>query len=263
MRRALAALALLLFAAPALRHHRPGAAGDRLGGAADRHDRRRARRSVHRHGAGARSGADRRALRRRGRKRYRVPDFQNGDSRSRCSSIAPPPALQHAQAMPPAAPPPTSRCSSSQPAARHRGAGRARRRAPRRRRRDADHRRLRHHRRPQRRGLGVPRMAHAHRHRQARLAADPPGRRRQRATQRAGLGGCTGDSGAPAYDGVGPLVIGVVSWSTGRRQRRRLRRPHRRHAAHRLSRHGSSTPRANSAASSSPRRHRLHFPLRL
>jgi secreted trypsin-like serine protease len=32
---------------------------------------------------------------------------------------------------------------------------------------------------------------------------------------RVGLGGCTGDSGAPAYDGEGPLVIGVVSWSTG------------------------------------------------
>ncbi len=32
--------------------------------------------------------------------------------------------------------------------------------------------------------------------------------------QRAGLGACTGDSGAPAYDGEGPLVIGVVSWST-------------------------------------------------
>jgi secreted trypsin-like serine protease len=31
---------------------------------------------------------------------------------------------------------------------------------------------------------------------------------------RAGLGGCTGDSGAPAFDGDGPLVIGVVSWST-------------------------------------------------
>ena len=30
-----------------------------------------------------------------------------------------------------------------------------------------------------------------------------------------GFGGCTGDSGAPAFDGEGPLVIGVVSWSTG------------------------------------------------
>jgi secreted trypsin-like serine protease len=31
---------------------------------------------------------------------------------------------------------------------------------------------------------------------------------------RLGLGACTGDSGAPAFDGEGPLVIGVVSWST-------------------------------------------------
>ncbi len=32
--------------------------------------------------------------------------------------------------------------------------------------------------------------------------------------RRSGLGACTGDSGAPAFDGEGPLVIGVVSWST-------------------------------------------------
>jgi len=32
--------------------------------------------------------------------------------------------------------------------------------------------------------------------------------------QRPGLGACAGDSGAPAYDGEGPLVIGVVSWTT-------------------------------------------------
>ena len=31
---------------------------------------------------------------------------------------------------------------------------------------------------------------------------------------RAGLGGCTGDSGAPAFDGQSASVIGVVSWST-------------------------------------------------
>ena len=35
--------------------------------------------------------------------------------------------------------------------------------------------------------------------------------------QRTGLGACTGDSGAPAFDGEGPLVIGVVSWSTAPR----------------------------------------------
>ena len=45
---------------------------------------------------------------------------------------------------------------------------------------------------------------------QIRLA-DPAG------GERAGLGACTGDSGAPVYREVGgtPAVIGVVSWSTG------------------------------------------------
>jgi secreted trypsin-like serine protease len=36
--------------------------------------------------------------------------------------------------------------------------------------------------------------------------------------ERAGLGACTGDSGAPAFidnGGGSPAVIGVVSWSTG------------------------------------------------
>jgi len=67
------------------------------------------------------------------------------------------------------------------------------------------------------RGLGVPR--------EARLAVTgKPGslqiRLVDKATQnkRIGLGACTGDSGAPAYDGEGPQksgqVIGVVSWST-------------------------------------------------
>jgi secreted trypsin-like serine protease len=32
--------------------------------------------------------------------------------------------------------------------------------------------------------------------------------------QRIGLGGCTGDSGAPVFDGQSASVIGVVSWST-------------------------------------------------
>ena len=31
---------------------------------------------------------------------------------------------------------------------------------------------------------------------------------------KSGLGGCTGDSGAPTFDGQSALVIGVVSWST-------------------------------------------------
>lgn len=63
------------------------------------------------------------------------------------------------------------------------------------------------------RGLGVPRMA--------KLAVTgKPGSLQIRLVDpktrnvAAGLGGCTGDSGAPAFDGEGPLVIGVVSWST-------------------------------------------------
>ena len=56
--------------------------------------------------------------------------------------------------------------------------------------------------------------------------------------KRAGLGACTGDSGAPGVrDTAGSFaLIGVVSWSTGRQQYRRLRRPHRRDAAHALPR---------------------------
>jgi len=62
-------------------------------------------------------------------------------------------------------------------------------------------------------GLGIPRMA-------ALAVTGKPGslqvRLQDPATlnKRAGLGGCVGDSGAPVFDGVGPLVIGVVSWST-------------------------------------------------
>jgi secreted trypsin-like serine protease len=62
-------------------------------------------------------------------------------------------------------------------------------------------------------GLGIPRMA--------KLAVTgQPGSLQVRlhdpATRnlKPGLGGCVGDSGAPAFDGAGPLVIGVVSWST-------------------------------------------------
>ena len=62
-------------------------------------------------------------------------------------------------------------------------------------------------------GLGQPRMA-------ALTVTGKPGSLQIRLydaatrNQRAGLGGCTGDSGAPAFDGEGPLVIGVVGWST-------------------------------------------------
>jgi secreted trypsin-like serine protease len=63
------------------------------------------------------------------------------------------------------------------------------------------------------RGLGLPRMA-------TLTVTGTPGSLQIRLidiatkNQRIGLGGCTGDSGAPVFDGNGPLVIGVVSWST-------------------------------------------------
>lgn len=63
------------------------------------------------------------------------------------------------------------------------------------------------------RGLGQPRMA-------TLTVTGQPGSLQIRlydvATRnlQAGLGGCTGDSGAPAFDGDVPLIIGVVSWST-------------------------------------------------
>jgi secreted trypsin-like serine protease len=62
-------------------------------------------------------------------------------------------------------------------------------------------------------GLGIPRMAEL-------VVTGKPGSLQVRLVdakmrnRHAGLGGCTGDSGAPVYDGIGPLVIGVVSWST-------------------------------------------------
>jgi secreted trypsin-like serine protease len=63
------------------------------------------------------------------------------------------------------------------------------------------------------RGLGVPRMA-------TLTVTGQPGSLQIRlydaATHnlRSGLGGCTGDSGAPAFNGAKASVIGVVSWST-------------------------------------------------
>ena len=63
------------------------------------------------------------------------------------------------------------------------------------------------------RGLGLPRMA-------TLTVTGNPGTLQIRLhdiatqNQRIGLGGCTGDSGAPVFDGDGPLIIGVVSWST-------------------------------------------------
>lgn len=63
------------------------------------------------------------------------------------------------------------------------------------------------------RGLGQPRMA-------ALSVTGQPGSLQIRLFDlaarnlRVGLGGCTGDSGAPAFDGQAASVIGVVSWST-------------------------------------------------
>lgn len=66
------------------------------------------------------------------------------------------------------------------------------------------------------RGLGVPRMA-------TLTVTGRPGALQIRlfdmATRdlRAGLGACTGDSGAPAFEPVSKAVIGVVSWTTAAR----------------------------------------------
>ena len=66
------------------------------------------------------------------------------------------------------------------------------------------------------RGLGIPRMA-------TLTVTGKPGALQIRlfdlATRnlRAGLGACTGDSGAPAFEPVGEAVIGVVSWTTAAR----------------------------------------------
>jgi secreted trypsin-like serine protease len=62
-------------------------------------------------------------------------------------------------------------------------------------------------------GLGIPRMAKL-------TVTGKPGALQIRLVdlatrdRRAGLGACTGDSGAPVFDGQDAAVIGVVSWST-------------------------------------------------
>ncbi|HEY5217974.1 MAG TPA: S1 family peptidase [Pseudolabrys sp.] len=67
------------------------------------------------------------------------------------------------------------------------------------------------------RGLGVPRMAKLSvtgKPGSLQIRLSDAATRNLRIGQAPGLGACTGDSGAPAFDGDGPLVIGVVSWST-------------------------------------------------
>ena len=63
------------------------------------------------------------------------------------------------------------------------------------------------------RGLGLPRMA-------TLTVTSKPGSLQIRLfdlatrNQRVGLGACTGDSGAPAFEPASEAIIGVVSWST-------------------------------------------------
>ena len=99
-------------------------------------------------------------------------------------------------------------------------------------RRPLHHRRRRRHQTRRRQKRRHHPRRRSRRHRQARHAADPP-RRSADQQLREGLGACTGNSGAPAFEMQAgrAVIIGVVSWSTGAEQHRRLRRPHRRHPA--------------------------------
>jgi secreted trypsin-like serine protease len=66
-------------------------------------------------------------------------------------------------------------------------------------------------------GLGIPRMATltvTGKPGSLQVRLTDPAAQNQRGGQKPGLGGCVGDSGAPAFDGAGPLVIGVVSCSS-------------------------------------------------
>jgi secreted trypsin-like serine protease len=67
------------------------------------------------------------------------------------------------------------------------------------------------------RGLGIPRMATltvTGKPGSLQIRLTDPAARNVRAGQRPGLGACTGDSGAPAFEPASAAVIGVVSWST-------------------------------------------------
>ena len=174
----------------------------------------------------------------------RVKAFQNGEDDPGARDRAPS-ALRHRELSRRTAPPPTSRCSSSPrrcPASWCRRRWRPRAASPR---RNIDHRRLRHHRGRHR--------ARARRPAHGELAVTgKPGSLQIRlydaATRnaRAGLGACTGDSGAPAYDGERPAGDRRGELDHSRQRRGRLRRPDRRHAVVALSVSGSSRRRANS-----------------
>jgi secreted trypsin-like serine protease len=67
------------------------------------------------------------------------------------------------------------------------------------------------------RGLGIPRMATlavTGKPGSLQIRLVDPAMRNLRIGQNLGLGACTGDSGAPVFDGQTEAVIGVVSWST-------------------------------------------------
>ena len=209
------------------------AAGSPLGGAADCDDRRCARRPVHRHRDFARPGAHGRALR-RSPVDYTIKPYQTGvpipvraivrHPQFDIASYAASRATADLALLKLAAPLPDVVVPATLAAPRRVAAGEtltiagfgvtlagtAR-------------------------GLGLPRMA-------TLTVTGQPGSLQIRLydiatrNQRIGLGGCTGDSGAPAFDGDGPMVIGVVTWSTAPGDEDGLRRPHRRHAAVALSR---------------------------
>ena len=195
----------LLLAAPALAvtGNAPPAAA--MGGAADRDDRRCARRPLHRHGARARSGAHGRALR---APAGRLHDQALPDRRAdcRCARSC---AIRDSttRAMPPAAPPPTSPCSSSPRRCRTSCPGNAGGAAARRRRRDAHHCRLRRHTGGDRARAWPAAHGDADRDRQARLAADPALRHRPRATSASAL------AAAPAIPARRPSMA-TARWSS-------------------------------------------------
>ena len=244
---------------PRARHHRQCAAGDRLGGARHRHDCRFARRPMHRHCAGARPGAHRRALR-GARRDYAVKAFQTGAPIA-VRGIAVHPRFDPASYAASRATADIALIKLATPLTDLVRAGSPRGRAPRHRRRDAYRRRLWRHRRRHRARAG--RAAHG-----KLTVTGKPGSLQIRLfdpatrNQRAGLGACTGDSGAPCSmrerrGRPGDRHCELVH-RAGRR--RRLRRPDRRDAAAALPRLDRRAPRRSSIRRL---RHNAHFPQRV